>query len=64
MIANQTLSDLLTQAQATGLTIIKDNLRTYASIEDAKADLQKQIVALEKAKADKATAEATNREKV
>ena len=58
--ADKTLADLLKQAQAAGLTITKDSLKTYTSIEEAKADLAKQIKVLHEAQAAKTQAETTN----
>ena len=59
--ADKTLADLLKQAQAAGLTITKDSLKTYTSIEAAKADLAKQIKVLHEAQAAKANAENQNK---
>lgn len=58
--ADKTLADLLKQAQAAGLTITKDSLKIYTSIEEAKADLAKQIKVLHEAQAAKTQAETTN----
>lgn len=59
--ADKTLADLLKQAQAAGLTITKDSLKTYTSIEEAKADLAKQIKVLHEAQAAKTNAENQNK---
>ena len=59
--ADKTLADLLKQAQAAGLTITKDSLKTYISIEEAKADLAKQIKVLHEAQAAKTNAENQNK---
>lgn len=59
--ADKTLADLLKQAQAAGLTITKDSLKTYSSIEEAKADLAKQIKVLHEAQAAKTNAENQNK---
>lgn len=59
--ADKTLADLLKQAQAAGLTITKDSLKTYTSIEAAKADLAKQLKVLHEAQAAKTNAENQNK---
>lgn len=59
--ADKTLADLLKQAQAAGLMITRDSLKTYTSIEAAKADLAKQIKVLHEAQAAKMNAENQNK---